>query len=78
MNGRESCNWSCKCRTFKVSSSVLTGQPRKTWNEVIRSNLKETKVSKVIPQKRNAWKSIIRNCPIPASIENRHKNKYDD
>ena len=53
----EDCNWdghwermeesaqSCKCRTFKVSGSFLKEQPRKTWNEVIRSELKERKVS---------------------------------
>ena len=42
--------WPSKCRTFKVSDSFPRGRPRKTWNEVIKSNLKERKVSKGIAQ----------------------------
>ena len=38
--------WSSKCRTFMVKHSFPIGQPRKTWNEVIRSHLKERKVDK--------------------------------
>ena len=34
---------SSKCRTFKVSGSFPIGQPRNTWNEVSRSDLKERK-----------------------------------
>ena len=37
---------SSKCRTFKVSGSFPRGRPRKTWNEVIQSDLKERNVSK--------------------------------
>ena len=37
--------WS-KCRTFKVTSSFLRERPRKTWNQIIRIDLKERKVSK--------------------------------
>ena len=33
--------WSSKYRTFKVSRSFSRGRPRKTWDEVIRSDLKE-------------------------------------
>ena len=33
------------CRTFKVSRTFLGGNPRKTWNEVIKSDLKKSKVS---------------------------------
>ena len=33
------------CRTFKVSRSFLGENPRKTWNEVIKSDLKKSKVS---------------------------------
>ena len=34
------------CRTFKVNDSLTRGRPRKTWNEVNRSDLKEREVSK--------------------------------
>ena len=53
--------WSSKCRTFKVGGSFPTGRPRKAWNEVIRSDLKERKVSKDIHKDINVWKSFIRN-----------------
>ena len=38
--------WSNKCGTFRVSGNFLRGQPKKTWNEVTRSYLKDGKVSK--------------------------------
>ena len=63
--------WSGKCRTFKVSSSFPGGQPRKTWNEVIRSDMKERKINKEIAKDRNAWKTFIRNRPTHAGMENR-------
>ena len=38
--------WSSKYRNFKVSGSFPREWPRKIWNKVIRSNLKERKVNK--------------------------------
>ena len=38
--------WYSKCRTFKVSGCFPRKGLWKTWNEVIRSNLKERKVGK--------------------------------
>ena len=38
--------WSSKRRIFKINGSFCRGQLRKTWNEVIRSNLKEGKVNR--------------------------------
>ena len=58
--------WS-KCRTFKVTSSFLRERPRKTWNQIIRIDLKERKVSK----DRNAWNFFVRNRAIHASMKNR-------
>ena len=52
---------SSKWRTFKVGDSLSRGRIRKTWNEVIRSDLKERKVNKDIIKDKNAWKSFIRN-----------------
>ena len=39
--------------------------------EVIRSDLKESKVSKNIAKDINAWKFLIRNRPTHGSMENR-------
>ena len=39
---------------------------------------KQRKVKKDLAKHRNAWKSVIRNCPSHASMKNRHYNKYDD
>ena len=41
----EECAEFTKCRTFKVSGSFPRARPRKTWNEVIRSDLRERKVN---------------------------------
>ena len=35
-----------KCRTLKISGSFVRGKSRKTWNEIISSGVKGTKVSK--------------------------------
>ena len=59
--------WSSKCKTFNVSGSYPRERPRRTWNEVIRNDLKKEKPSK----ERNAWKSFIRNSPTHVSMENR-------
>ena len=56
--------WSGRYGTLKVSDSFPSVQPRRKWNEVIRNDLKEIKVSKDIAKDRNVWKSFIRNCPI--------------
>ena len=63
--------WSSVCRTFKVSGSFPEGRPTKTWNEVIRSDLKERKVSKDKVNERNAWKCFIRNRPTHTSMKKR-------
>ena len=59
--------WSSKCRAFIVNGSLPRGRPRKIWNEVIRNDLKERKVSKGT----DAWKSCMRIRPTHASMENR-------
>ena len=70
--------WSSKCRTFYVSCSFPRGRPREMWNQVIRYNLKEMKVSKNLAKDRNSWRSFIRNHPTHANIQNRSQIKYDD
>ena len=37
--------WKGMCRAFRVNGSLPRGQPRKIWNKVIKSDLKERKVS---------------------------------
>ena len=39
--------------SFNVSGSFPRGLPRKTWNELIRSDLKESKISKDIAKDRS-------------------------
>ena len=46
-------DWSGKCRTIKISGSFTKRRPRKTWNEVISSGMKEKKVSKDLAEDRN-------------------------
>ena len=36
-----------------------TEKLRKTWKEIIRTDLEKWKISKELPKDRNAWKSII-------------------
>lgn len=45
--------WCSKCKAFMFSGSFPVGQARKTWNDVIRSDLKERKFSKYLPKYRN-------------------------
>ena len=64
--------WSSNCRIFKVSDSFPRRLLRKTWNEVIRGDLKERENSKDLAKGGNAWKSFIRNRPTNESMKNRH------
>ena len=50
-----------KCRTFKVIGSFARGKSEKTWDEIIRSNVKGPKVSKDLAKDRNMLKLFIRN-----------------
>ena len=38
--------WGSRCRAVEVSGSVGRGRPKKTWEEVIRIDLRERRVSK--------------------------------
>ena len=48
-----------KCRTFKIIGSFPREISRKTWNEIIRSDVKGTKVSKDPVKDRNVLKLFI-------------------
>ena len=48
-----------RCRAVEVSGSVGSGRPKKTWEEVIRMDLRERRVSKDLVRDRLAWKSIF-------------------
>ena len=58
-------------RAFKASFNFHRGKRRKTWNEVIKSELKERNVNKEIAKYRNASKSFIRNRLTHASMESK-------
>ena len=71
--------WLGKCRSFKISGNwpeigVVIGfkfggnWPGKTWNELIRSDLKEKKANRDIAKEKNTWKFFIRNRPTHASM----------
>ena len=49
-----------KCRIFKIIGSFPRGKSRKTWNEIIRSDVKGTKVSKDPVKDRNVLKLFIK------------------
>ena len=51
--------------------AVVSPKDDQTWNEVIRSDLKERKIIKDITKENNAWKSFMRNPSIHASMKNR-------
>ena len=53
-------------RTFKVIGSFARGKYRKIWNEIIRSDVKGTKVSKDPAKDRNVLKFFIRKRQIRA------------
>ncbi|XP_057312797.1 uncharacterized protein LOC130654265 [Hydractinia symbiolongicarpus] len=64
-------NWVRKCRDLIVPGAKPRGRPRKTWHEVIRTDLIERKLSLDLTQSRSDWKRVI-NIPRPthASMEN--------
>ena len=51
--------WVSRCRAVEVSGSVGRGRPKKTWEEVIKIDLRERRVSKDLARDRLAWKSIF-------------------
>ena len=67
-----------KCRTFKIIGSFPREISRKTWNEIIRSDVKGTKVSKDPVKDRNVLKLFIKKKSKSCKMENRCYNKYDD
>ena len=50
--------WVSRCREVEVSDSDGRGRPKKTWEEVIKMDLGERRVSKGLARDRLAWKSI--------------------
>ena len=65
---------SSKYRTFKVNGNFPTRErPRKTWNEVIISDLKKRKVSKDLANYRN-WKLFRRDHQTHANLEKKVLN----
>ena len=51
--------WVSRCRAVEVSGLVGGGRPKKTWEEVIKMDLRERRVSKDLARDRLAWKSIL-------------------
>ena len=49
-----------KCRTFQIIGRFAREKSRKTWNEIIRSDVKGTKVSKDPVKDKNVLKLFIK------------------
>ena len=64
-------NWVSKCRDLVVPDTKPRGRPRKTWQEVIRTDLRQKHLRSELTQSRSDWKSAINiTCPTHASMEN--------
>ncbi|XP_057314216.1 uncharacterized protein LOC130655471 [Hydractinia symbiolongicarpus] len=61
-------NWVRKCRDLIVPGAKPRGRPRKTWQEVIRTDLIERKLSLDLTQSRSDWKRVI-NIPYFGHVE---------
>ncbi|XP_057298413.1 uncharacterized protein LOC130629284 [Hydractinia symbiolongicarpus] len=57
-------NWVRKCRDLIVPGAKPRGRPRKTWQEVIRTDLIQRKLSLDLTQSRSDWTGYI-NDPLP-------------
>ena len=53
-----------KCRTFQIIARFAREKSRKTWNEIIRSDVKGTKVSKDPVKDKNLLKLFIKKVKI--------------
>ena len=51
--------WVSRCRVVEVSGSAGRGRPKKTWEEVIKMDLRERRVNQDLARDRLAWKSIF-------------------
>ena len=60
--------WASRCRTIKVAGTTGRGRLKKTWEEVIRIDLKQKGVSRDLVKDRITWKSISRNRPTHATM----------
>lgn len=64
-------NWVSKCRGMVVEGTKPRGRPRKTWQEVIRADLRQKSLTPELTQSRSDWKSAISITRLThASMEN--------
>ena len=63
-------NWMKKCMMLKVNGRRDPGRPKKTWEQVIASDLCELGVTRYLAQDRLNWrKTIVKNSLTHASME---------
>ena len=63
-------NWVKKCMTLEVNGRRDPGRPKKTWEQVIASDLRELGVTRSLAQDRLNWrKTIVMNSLTHASME---------
>ena len=64
-------NWVSKFIDLVVPGTKPRGRPRKTWQEVIRTDLQQKNLRTELTQSRSDWKPAINiTCPTHASMEN--------
>ena len=63
-------NWVKKCMTLEVNGRRDPGKPKKTWKQVIASDLRELGITRSLAQHRLNWrKTIVMNSLTHASME---------
>ena len=63
-------NWVKKCRVIEVEGSRGRGRPKKTWEQVVATDLHKLGISRATAQDRNNWrKTIMMNSLTHASVD---------
>ena len=57
---RDEDDWLKKCMKFKVGEVRLPGRPRKTWEEVVRRDMRDLGLTKEIALDKAEWRRGLR------------------
>ena len=60
MERKPESDWVKRILTFEVEGKRLRGRPRKTWMEVIKTDLRSLNANRVDAQNRTLWRKIVR------------------
>ena len=56
-------NWVSKCRNLVIEGTTGRGRPRKTWDQVVQSDLQRLHLKKEFAQDRDGWRDAIKKTP---------------